>query len=1570
MKLVNIPQCKRYLFTPPPKDERYFELIQEIALGQKKIKNELLIIEKNKANKNENLQLCSYRTDISQAISKSIEDSEINDNYNKLISKKSSLSNNNQNMLNIKNNIKNINLDCLASSNNAFISQTFRNKNLKSPSVLSKISNNLNNSQLTNQAKTQKPNINYENNANLDTNNNINNKNNELLSNINYSNNNSLSSRFNDNNYLNLDNLNYDDIKLKDTYKTNNRFEITKEDNNIFQFNNCVNNPIKILANSKISSPSIKNIIKEKQNTNSLNVSYLDLNNSEKKIDNPNINNNNSKSNDIKNHKLTLLNNNKSAEDNFIIDNSNQIGIDFRNIIDETLKLKKQTFKEKDLISNRKKLQEINDPEINLKSDTSLKNLKTNKIKDKDVNNVSITDKSLSRNTSIKTSIKKNGNNYDIKNNITSNYQIKNNDCILNVQYMLIDSIKFGKYVFYCVNLLSVIPDSYLNTDLSDNLCKSFLTLSRDEEEISKTRYPLLVCTLSAELLFRYGRLNAKFAYKCQSVAEIFLSLGENLQNAMKEEETLNFFLKEQFDINNRCALEIIAENRYYNLLNNENVASIVNKLWYGSGKNISMFKYCRITRLIWYTNIKHQSYNEAIKRYTYEDNSQPLKIIGFDNNEDIINKSDNSSNTMYKYSNTFTFQYSEYINNCSVRYIIDSLSTLMSTILFQIVIYLYVEKKKEYVIEAVLYYKSNIEYVTDIDNIKNAINTKEDPFLDYDFFNKNIIASIIVYSNILQVVLFFIYLKKTNRKIKINATSLIDILTLIAVTLNLLNIKKILIPIIENLLNLSNFTSNVSLLVNIEENQYNLGHLIDTILFSIIIICAWARVIMILVTTRAFGPFIRIVYLIFKTMLNFIIIFSCFNTVSAQIFTMYFYKSNYSFNEFFKSWIELFNNSLGVNNFGSFKSDIIFGDSILLCYTTISNVMMFNLIVSIVDNLYQNYQSQADSENRAVLVLTYERIKWDSKYGLLILFPAPFNLISFPLCIILLIINSHYSLKLGKDNYISNNLINTYNKTNNHLNNHSDVYDINNNLKQNKKTKILYEFDKKKVYFNNLFSKIAYISIALVNFFLMFILGVLGLPIAYIVSIFYSIYDNYKSFGFEDICKGFLEIFIRPLKLIYYLIQDLIGFWKICYLNNNDYLKSKEDQLSSISKPIIDLIRKTLVEFKTTTKKKKLTIYDIFKQLNLLDELHKIENKLTINNNINTNNDYTYKNATTKISSNFVSDNKKTNNNNSNNNNDNNENNIKNNFSCINNSPNIYDRSDIKFFNQNNSNIILHQPSSNLILENNKYNYSIKKSSNFESVSSIGLIKKGLRNKFPSIFSTRFINSSFNGLKNNNLITNLKNILKENNPICNSNVTQLNINDNYNGLPPNSNAFNSQFINSISEYNHNQYDLITTNYLNSRKLNLDKFNLIKSLNSILLKICDKDKYVDIDRALVLLPPRVMLSSNYIRTMKYLNIKFILKGLRVFFFDNALNNPVYSYKKLQQLLIKLTVKLKIIQTFISDDSFEALKQSFNKINNNEIYFKNYENIKRMEELDEISDYEDEEESNNINSFNN
>jgi hypothetical protein len=59
------------------------------------------------------------------------------------------------------------------------------------------------------------------------------------------------------------------------------------------------------------------------------------------------------------------------------------------------------------------------------------------------------------------------------------------------------------------------------------------------------------------------------------------------------------------------------------------------------------------------------------------------------------------------------------------------------------------------------------------------------------------------------------------------------------------------------------------------------------------------------------------------------------------------------------------------------------------------ANVLLLNLLIALLSNIYSEVIAKVDSEHRAVVVTFYDRWFWDKRYGFLIFLPSPWSYIS-----------------------------------------------------------------------------------------------------------------------------------------------------------------------------------------------------------------------------------------------------------------------------------------------------------------------------------------------------------------------------------------------------------------------------------------------------------------------------------------------------------------------------------------------------------------------------------------------
>ena len=475
---------------------------------------------------------------------------------------------------------------------------------------------------------------------------------------------------------------------------------------------------------------------------------------------------------------------------------------------------------------------------------------------------------------------------------------------------------------------------------------------------------------------------------------------------------------------------------------------------------------------------------------------------------DDVIDKKYNIGQNII-----YSFQFNYYINNSSHRSNFELFNTIIICLSYQVLIYFYVDSTKK---------KS-----LDFDENKKKWNL-------YKIYMS--IINSFTFLNLLSNFFHFVFYKLTNRRIKINKYKFI---------IEIIFFSSVFLVWID-------FTD---LVVNFKEDK-DTYTLIEGILYSLVISSSWLRIINVLFLSNAFGSFLRIVFHISWHVFMFLLIVVCFTFCFAQCFTIFFKNSNDDFKIIYKSFITLFISSFGQVNFENFEHLTLLGYGFLITFTVISNLLLFNLIVGIINNLFNFLEEKNESQSRSILIIVHEKIKWDDRYGLLILLPAPLNLCSIFFIPILIII--------------------------------SQVCDNEKIIKK----------------YNLIFSKIAYFFIAIFYFFGIFLTGIIIYFFAVIKTIIFIIYYNTKSFQNKTFFGKILVINLIPFKLIYYFIEDLIIYWKLVYKMPIE--KKNNEKKNKLTKDFILALRKVLIKFKYKQKKKIISLEELYLKLGLLDSNRK----------------------------------------------------------------------------------------------------------------------------------------------------------------------------------------------------------------------------------------------------------------------------------------------------------------------------------------------------------------------------
>jgi hypothetical protein len=427
---------------------------------------------------------------------------------------------------------------------------------------------------------------------------------------------------------------------------------------------------------------------------------------------------------------------------------------------------------------------------------------------------------------------------------------------------------------------------------------------------------------------------------------------------------------------------------------------------------------------------------------------------------DDEINRFENISKA-FNQNKAFYFNYYSYRDITLIRFVFKEAMTVVIVLLYQYLIYFVVSDDE------------------------NSQKIDIDLALSGKYKNLNtlcVLMSLFLIFNKINSIVFFTFVKRWYIE---QDSLLLELIFIGVLVFHFFNLKSIWIP------------------------DYDMAtrNFFSGLLLSGIIGTLWFRVIYNLRVTKAYGGFLRVVYVILSQIANFLLIFFSFCAMSSGIFTLLFHK-NEQFSGFFQSFLTLFAATCNNYTIANFKYDNMLCSIFFAVFIVVSILMLINLLIAFLSELYNDYEDKIESEQSSTLIRVYEYLKYDEIYGIYKFVFAPFSFFSLPMELILLFIDN-------------------------------------------------------KKYWNEIFCKIIYSLIALIYFFLFIINNAYLMPLGYL-NMYYRVLKNGHGQRLKKL--AFLILF-GPIVMAYYFILDLYNFWYYAYKEQKLREDTKDEHKASIIK-------------------------------------------------------------------------------------------------------------------------------------------------------------------------------------------------------------------------------------------------------------------------------------------------------------------------------------------------------------------------------------------------------------------
>jgi hypothetical protein len=489
-------------------------------------------------------------------------------------------------------------------------------------------------------------------------------------------------------------------------------------------------------------------------------------------------------------------------------------------------------------------------------------------------------------------------------------------------QRTLINQVASPEKCLQCIEILAEISEKDWISSMTKELLEILSNFAKKTDNIIFVKKPILYCVKVMEFLEELSQRDYEYRAKCISLFELYKSLAIELQDEIKGENDLKFYMMHE-DSKGENTLYIIAKNKFNELLVNEDIGTIVEKFWEGEKNSYSIFEASSV----------YLSFNSGV---TNPDSQTFMSGM----------------NKLRAYS----FQYGMWLDSCSFRFFSQGISTAVLVLIYQILIYRTFE-------------------MTSLYDIGNNSETKV-------YFR---LVQAWIFCILVEQFLHFIHVTQRKRKSLINPWRFVDIITFVLMIL------------------ISNDFSGNYVEKNFSENKDD-----DTapgVLLSLLMFFIWLRFASVMIVTKTYGQFLRIIYYMIGETINFFIILIALFVCASGVFTACFYLSNPTYVSFDISLRTVFADAMGGFDMTKFTNHIALGSSFQAFYLMISNVVLLNLLIAIISSVYETLVQWVDSEHRNVIISYTEKYRWDENLGFLIYMPSPFA--PLVLCLTPFVLNS-----------------------------------------------------------------------------------------------------------------------------------------------------------------------------------------------------------------------------------------------------------------------------------------------------------------------------------------------------------------------------------------------------------------------------------------------------------------------------------------------------------------------------------------------------------------------------------
>ena len=502
----------------------------------------------------------------------------------------------------------------------------------------------------------------------------------------------------------------------------------------------------------------------------------------------------------------------------------------------------------------------------------------------------------------------------------------------------------YGDKLYYAAEMLVYIYKNQWKSELTKVFCKNIMKALKTKD-ILNCHSPILTCLLLIEFLNHIKELSIMNTNICEKVMNELLEYCKNLQESNASEDYIAYLMKQK-DTRNRSAFQIASENSLYYLLETPEIGTIIKKMWDGKLSYNSFYTASSLHRFIFDLDKKvHDPFNS------------------FDLLD--INK-------------VYFFQLPVWLDSCLLRFFPVCFVAVLLVTIYNVFVYLL---------------NSEGRLMNSFDELTPALQGLLRLYLT------------LVTCLLLDLVVKITFILKSKRSVGIGLWNVMDIFLFSFSWMILLDTRRLTAHYMSIPLQGSfhSFTWNIHLpflkefLTEYDRFSESFAFIVRVTILSIVDLLVWVRVCGILLVFKEMGPVIRMISSMAGLLVKYLIIIVIFIAWCATVFTVIFNRYSHQFIDFSTSIITLFGGFLNHFDVTDFEpKQRAFGSVLFMAYICVAGVLLINLLIAVLSNVYDKMAKVVDALYRSELIQYYKLYKWDNQYGYLMFLTPPFSIINY----------------------------------------------------------------------------------------------------------------------------------------------------------------------------------------------------------------------------------------------------------------------------------------------------------------------------------------------------------------------------------------------------------------------------------------------------------------------------------------------------------------------------------------------------------------------------------------------